>query len=178
MYQYPANINEASLHKLANKFGYNSKKLKDGKNAPLCPCCELPPTKNIIWQSILFIYLGFRFLITDGYNLITNIFAQNCNDPKNISECSNNFAAKFSDFNKNTNSDEIYLFTVDVLNIITVFLSIIFFALYRRYQYRIYNLIDKLNHTQADFTIFVERMPILLPKSLGNNSVSLEKCDY
>jgi hypothetical protein len=42
MYQYPGNLNEASLHKLANQFGYNSKFLTDGKKAPLCPCCELP----------------------------------------------------------------------------------------------------------------------------------------
>jgi hypothetical protein len=42
MYQYPANKKEALLHKLANKFGYNSKFLSDGKKAPLCPCCELP----------------------------------------------------------------------------------------------------------------------------------------
>jgi len=124
------------------------------------------------------VYLGLRFFLTDGYNLITNIFADNCKDPKNISECSNNFAAKFSNFNKSTNQDEAYLFTVDILNIITVFISIIFFTLYRRYQYRIYSLADMSNHTQADYTIFVESIPILLPKISASNRVSLDKCDY
>jgi hypothetical protein len=28
MYQYPGNLNEAQLHNLANKFGYNSKYIK------------------------------------------------------------------------------------------------------------------------------------------------------
>jgi hypothetical protein len=33
-------------------------------------------------------------------------------------------------------------------------------------------------HTQADYTIFVERIPIILPKNFGNNRVSLDNCDY
>lgn len=124
------------------------------------------------------VYLGLRFFITDGYNLITNIFAENCKDPKNIAECNTNFAAKFSNFNKSTSSDEAYLFTVDVLNIVTVVLSIVFFTIYRKYQYTIYCLADMSNHTQADYTIFAERIPIILPKNSGDNRVSLDNCDY
>jgi hypothetical protein len=51
------------------------------------------------------IYLALRFVITDGYNLITNILAENCKNPKNVEDCRNNVAAKFSNYNKNTDSD-------------------------------------------------------------------------
>ena len=33
-------------------------------------------------------------------------------------------------------------------------------------------------HTQADYTIFVERIPIILPKNSDDNRVSLDNCDY
>lgn len=55
--------------------------------------------------KIAILYLILRFFITDGYNLITNIFAQNCKNPKNYSECKNNIASKFSSYNKNTVAD-------------------------------------------------------------------------
>lgn len=109
MYQYPAKLSNALMHKKANEFGYNSKTI-NGKPAPLCPCCELPintvridlqygtiPSKdNIKAGSKIFLlnpgtamfftfikmaiaYLLLKFILTDCYNLVTNTLATSCN---------------------------------------------------------------------------------------------------
>ena len=39
LYRYPADYKEALIHKKANKFSYHNKKLRNGEEAPICPCC-------------------------------------------------------------------------------------------------------------------------------------------
>lgn len=52
-------------------------------------------------------------------------------------------------------------YTLDLLCLIVVIGSIIFFILYRKIQYTIYDKIDAEHQTQDDYTIFVENIPIL-----------------
>lgn len=51
---------------------------------------------------------------------------------------------------------------VDVLNLITIILSMVFFNLYRKVQYKMDNLINGSQHTQDDYTLFLKDIPILL----------------
>lgn len=50
---------------------------------------------------------------------------------------------------------------LDILNLVTIILSIIFFSFYRKRQYEIYDSIDANFQTQDDYTLFVEGIPIL-----------------
>lgn len=50
---------------------------------------------------------------------------------------------------------------MDVLNLITIVGSIIFFVRYRQIQYEIYDNIDKSHQTQDDFTVLIENIPIM-----------------
>lgn len=52
---------------------------------------------------------------------------------------------------------------MDILNLVTIVCSIIFFFLYRKQQYEIYTIADLSNTSQADYTIFVEDIPFFLP---------------
>lgn len=45
-------------------------------------------------------YLFLRFLLTDGFNLITNAFGTNCSSNENQKHCATNIMAKFSTYNK------------------------------------------------------------------------------
>ena len=54
------------------------------------------------------------------------------------------------------------MYVVDVLNLITIILSMVFFNLYRKVQYRMENLINDSQHTQDDYTLFLKNIPILL----------------
>lgn len=49
---------------------------------------------------------------------------------------------------------------MNILNNVMVIISILFFYLYRRYQYKIYGMLDVHNLTQDDFTVFVENIPV------------------
>jgi len=51
---------------------------------------------------------------------------------------------------------------LDILNLVTVIISIIFFNLYRKLQYRISSDIDQSQHTQDDYTLFCTNIPIML----------------
>lgn len=59
---------------------------------------------------------------------------------------------------------------VDILNLVTVIISIVFFYFYRRYQYSIYTIVDLANHTQYDYTLLVEKIPIFLPTEYKKGS--------
>jgi len=68
--------------------------------------------------------------------------------------------AKTSAYNKNHIDSTINV--VDYLNLVATIFSIIFFLVYGRMQYKIYALVDSENHTQDDYTILVEDIPIFL----------------
>lgn len=76
--------------------------------------------------------------------------------------------AKFSTFNKQTFEDESMLYAVDILNLVAIIVSIAFFLYYRKYQYEVFELTDIGAHTQSDYSVFIENIPIFLPYS-GNN---------
>lgn len=47
-------------------------------------------------------YLVLRFLLSDCYNLITNMLSTNCDIGDNVLLCKNNIFSKFSSYNKRT----------------------------------------------------------------------------
>lgn len=65
-----------------------------------------------------------------------------------------------SSYNKINEENLVYV--VDVLNLITIILSMVFFNLYRKVQYKMDNLINGSQHTQDDYTLFLKDIPILL----------------
>ncbi len=52
VYQYPADLKMAKLHRKAMKFGFNSTKRVEGEKSARCACCNLPiNTKSLsMWQ--------------------------------------------------------------------------------------------------------------------------------
>jgi len=113
---------------------------------------------TFIKMSIIFLLL--RFLITDLYNLISSTTATYCID--NPDKCSS--LSNLSTFNKNTSRDEGMVNVVDILNLISVLASIVFFIIYRRYQFRIYCIVESTSFSQDDYTLFVENIPIYIPQ--------------
>ena len=69
--------------------------------------------------------------------------------------CGNGFFQKTSIYNKRNVEASNNIKIVEILNLVTAILSIVFFFFYRKYQYKIYSLMDKSQHTQDDYTIFV-----------------------
>lgn len=41
-YKFPATIQQAQIHEIANIYGYNLLIEADGSPASVCPCCKLP----------------------------------------------------------------------------------------------------------------------------------------
>jgi hypothetical protein len=109
------------------------------------------------------IYLLIRFLITDIYNLISSTLGSYCNDSSN--DCST--LAKLSAFNKKTQEDEGMVNVVDILNMICAIVSIVFFILYRKFQFKIYNIAETSSFSQDDYTLLVENIPIFIPQVKG-----------
>ena len=107
------------------------------------------------------VYLLLRFLLTDGFNVITNFMATFCSRD-DVDLCGKNSFAKSSLYNKMTPTSEKLIVIVDILNLATVVVSILFFFFYRKYQYGIYSLLDSNAHTQDDYTLFVENIPVFM----------------
>ena len=49
----------------------------------------------------------------------------------------------------------------DILTFSTIIVSMVYFSIFRRVQYKIYCIIDDKNQTEDDYSIFVEDIPIL-----------------
>ena len=101
-YAFPATIQQAQIHEIANVYGYNSLVEGDGTPVSVCACCKLPintmelpidyPTTlelNTVWVSgeykvssgislfftfikMAICYLILRFILTDSFNLISS----------------------------------------------------------------------------------------------------------
>lgn len=41
-YAFPATVQQAEIHEIANVYGFNSLVNGDGSPASICPCCNLP----------------------------------------------------------------------------------------------------------------------------------------
>jgi hypothetical protein len=108
IFRYPASYQEALIHRDANKFGYNSARMKDGTDTPICPCCEiyintmeipldyptlpnrapspedpvfLLPANICLYFTFVKMVIGFilmRFVIVDLYNLVTSLNGRYC----------------------------------------------------------------------------------------------------
>lgn len=161
----------------------------DGTPASICPCCQLPintqelplnyeTTPDVrkdkldddeeyklssgISMFFTFIkmaicYLILRFILTDAFNLISSATAGSyCR----IHGCDSFITGEISSYNKI--SEQGLVFALDILNLITIIFSIAFFNLYRKVQYRIEMLINSAQHTQEDYSLFLNGIPILL----------------
>lgn len=91
--RFPGSVEMANYHKQANRFG-----LASNQRIEVCPCCDeridnrpypfcmptdhpdLPADVALYFQFVrmTIIYLIFRFVLADGYNLITNLRGRDC----------------------------------------------------------------------------------------------------
>lgn len=102
-------------------------------------------------------YLMLRFILTDSFNLISSAVAGTyCHKLG----CGAKFTSEMSSYNKINEENLVYI--VDVLNLITIIVSMVFFNIYRKMQYKLENLINGSQHTQDDYTLFLKNIPILL----------------
>lgn len=168
MYQFPASIKEAEVHRRATRFGYNSTKMKDSSSVPICPCCENPvntipiplcygtspgpivagETKFLlnsgtamyfIFIKMCILYLLMRFIIADGFNLWTSYMGHFCK--LNSKQCTGDYNSYLSGYNKHTQQDEEFVNIVDYLNIGVTVASIIFFYYCRKYQFKLNSIL-------------------------------------
>ncbi len=54
-----------------------------------------------------------------------------------------------------------WIMIVDILNLVGIVLTILFFAYNRRRQYNLNSLIDCETQNEADYTLFVSNIPLL-----------------
>ena len=181
-YDFPAKIGQAYLHKKAIRFGWNPK-MRGSKKKIICPCCEeniqtvkldveeenttvyeLTSKKFRLSSSVglfftfikyLVIMLLLRFVTVDCFNLLSNLLGGDYCEK----ECSQQFWT-FASILYKTNREDLILST-DVLSLVTILFLIAYFLAYRKFQYKMYEVIDIKNQTQDDFTIFVENIPVL-----------------
>lgn len=94
---------------------------------------------------MLIVYFVFRFLICDGFNLITNIVVgKYCNDGAQI-ECEPYVWNLVSIYNKKDNAK--FILVQDILSLVLVVLSIAFFFLYRMRQYKKAKILNDRNQS-------------------------------
>jgi hypothetical protein len=185
-YAFPATIARAEIHEIANIFGFNSLVNSDGSPAAICSCCKLPintqelrldydTTPDITKERLeeeyylssgiamffTFIkmaicYLLLRLVLTDAFNLISSMAGDYCR--KN--PCDSLLTSEISSYNKIDEQSLVYV--LDILNLITIVFSMVFFNFYRKVQYRIEMLINCAQHTQDDYSLFLTNIPILL----------------
>jgi hypothetical protein len=116
-------------------------------------------------------YLLFHMLIHSIFSLYTSHFVGGyCEDTQH---CHQTVWNTFSMSNKIDRQDLINI--VDLLNLVVIVLSLVFFICVRRSQYRMYSLIDEDAQTEADYTLMISNVPILdFPKKGEESAHKLE----
>lgn len=108
---------------------------------------------------MIILYFICRFLVCDGFNLLTNIIlGKYCNDD-NQTECEPILWNMISIYNKKDNQK--FIFIQDILSLVFVLLSVVFFFLYRKSQYSKAQLLNNKNQVEEDYTILVENIPLI-----------------
>ena len=151
----------------------------------MCPCCSQPiNTENISLSSpttdpndkgfllntsatlffsfikMAICYSIIMFLVCGLFNLLTSLDGNYC--VKHPKICTKSVFELISTYNKHMDPKErIMLEIQNILCLVSVILSIIFFTYYKKMRSKIYDIIDDKNQTQDDYTIFVENIPIL-----------------
>lgn len=169
------------------KFGYNPGRVGN----VICPCCnqnintedislcydttnipedvladETKDFKLLSGVSLFFsfikmliVYLLFRAIFTDVFNMVSSYIAgKHCRE---FSDCQESLFTSTSGYNKYRSDRHDLIIALDVLNLVTIILSIPFFLAYRRMQYKLYDEIDAVKQTEDDYTLFIENIPIL-----------------
>jgi hypothetical protein len=91
-------------------------------------------------------YFLLRFLISDGFNLLTNITSgQYCNDDSQT-ECYPILWNSLSLYNKKNNTK--FVMIQDILSLVVVIISIVFFFVYRKSQYGMAKVLNNRNQVE------------------------------
>ena len=113
-----------------------------------------------LFLKILILYTVLVFLVAGAFNAITN-YTVSCDE--NGEECESNIFIMSSIFSKTTAGDSANIQIVDILHLVTVCISIVFCGLCQKYQFAVFNEIDRKIYTQQDYTIFVDNIPQYIP---------------
>jgi len=105
------------------------------------------------------IYLAILFALSGLYPIHTSYFTIDyCKMNQEL--CGNSWFINFSPVNFSRTNYSYNYDIMNVLNVVMIGASIIFFIVFRRYQYDIYGMLDLNNETQDDFTVLVKKIPI------------------
>lgn len=179
------------MHRNACEFGYNSQKEDNVKTCACCElaintvmvplCYGTTPSKDKIqigkpkfmldagstmfftFIKLIIVYLLVRLLIVDSFNIITNLISYASLDQNSREAFKINLFAQFSIYSKQASEQNNLVFILDILNLTAVVVSIVLFYFIRKYQINIFELVDSSNLTQGDYTVFVQKIPIMLP---------------
>ena len=93
--------------------------------------------------KMIILYFFLRFLICDGFNLITSyIYGNYCDSKTDCQPALWNYASMVN--NKNQKQ---FIQIQNILNLATIVLTILFFFFYRKGQYNLNKAIDKNQQT-------------------------------
>ena len=189
MYRYPANLKEARVHKLASKFGYKNPELKNKEKVHTCPCCEnLISTMEIplcysttpqkpeedqdvflvvtdaslyfIFIKMVIFYITIKFLIVDAFTIYAGMQGSYCTNL--AAHSAHKCAYTISGYNLKAIADQHFLNIMDILTLVFVVFSIIYFMIFRKSFNKIRDWLDFNIVSQDDFTILVEGIPNII----------------
>lgn len=172
--QIPASWEAADIHYRAQRFGY----LPPNAIAR-CPCCnekvDVQPlsfsdgvTNPMIRSDIilyfsfirtLIVYLVIHLVISDLYNLLTNMGGKACGSGF-LGNCPKSFMTLMATTNKLGHHNPLKM--LDILNLALVVISVVYFALVRRCEYRKFDIIENTEQTEDDYSVFVTGIPVLM----------------
>ena len=108
---------------------------------------------------MIIFYLIFRFIFADGFNLVTNLVVGTYCSAQTAKQCNHKIYNQMSKANLRDN--EYFLLIQDILNLVVVVISILFFFCYRKKQYHIARVLDENEQTEDDYAILVTNIPLI-----------------
>lgn len=115
----------------------------------------------------LIIYLVIHLLVSDLYNLSAIMAGHACSN--RFSRCPKTFTAMMAITNKLHIKDPLH--TLDILNLVLIVVSILYFAFIRRSEYEKFDFYENEMQTEDDYAVFVTGVPILLYDEERNKMV-------
>ncbi len=106
------------------------------------------------------LYAILVFILCGSFNLLTSFDGNYCH--KHAKVCTESIFELISTYNKHEDLRQRMMLKIqNILCLIGVVGSIIFFMVYKKIRYDIYLAIDASHQTQDDYTLFIENIPIL-----------------
>ena len=117
------------------------------------------------------VYLLIRFLVFDIYNILASKDGHYCASLIGSKEAC---AYTISGYNLKSAQDQDALNIIDILSLAFTLISIVFFLIYRKKQFRLRDWLDFNEVSQDDFSVLIE----YVPRFIYEEDTTKEEIDY